>query len=63
MEKVNLGEMGRIGFTCPSRDLQLSTKVCDIFYNNKKKLPQKLLKNIEIELRIIEKKTKKNLVI
>ena len=55
---ANLGEMGRLGLPVPP-GFTISTEVCDIFYNNKKKLTQKIIKNIEEELKKIEKKTKK----
>ena len=55
---ANLGEMGRLGLPVPP-GFTITTDVCYIFYKNKKKLPQKLIKNIEAELKNIEKKTKK----
>ena len=55
---ANLGEMGRLGLPVPP-GFTISTSVCDIFYKNKKKLPNKIIKNIEEELKQIEKKTKK----
>ena len=55
---ANLGEMGRLGLPVPP-GFTISTKVCDIFYKNKKKLPNKIIINIESELKKIEKKTKK----
>ena len=50
--------MGRLGLPVPP-GFTISTNVCDIFYKNKKKLPNKIIKNIEEELKQIEKKTKK----
>ena len=55
---ANLGEMGRLGLPVPP-GFTISTNVCDIFYENKKKLPNKIVKNIELELKKVEKKTKK----
>ncbi|MDC0473102.1 pyruvate, phosphate dikinase [Pelagibacteraceae bacterium] len=55
---TNLGEMGRLGLPVPP-GFTISTEVCDIFYENKKKLPKKITKNIEKELKSIEKNTKK----
>ena len=55
---ANLGEMGRLGLPVPP-GFTISTVVCDIFYKNKKKLSQKLIKDIDKELKKIEKKTKK----
>jgi pyruvate, orthophosphate dikinase len=55
---ANLGEMGRLGLPVPP-GFTITTDVCDIFYKNKKKLPIKIIKNVQKELRNIEKKTKK----
>ncbi len=55
---ANLGEMGRLGLPVPP-GFTISTEVCDIFYKNKKKLPSKIIKDIEKELKNIEKITKK----
>ncbi|MDC0449282.1 pyruvate, phosphate dikinase [Pelagibacteraceae bacterium] len=55
---ANLAEMGRLGMPVPP-GFTISTKVCDIFYRNKKKLPSKVLKNIQQELKSIEKLTGK----
>ena len=55
---ANLGEMGRLGLPVPP-GFTISTDVCDLFYKNKKKLPKSVIKNIEAELKNIEKKTKK----
>ena len=57
---ANLGEMGRLGLPVPP-GFTITTDVCDLFFKNKKKLPKKVIKNIETELKNIEKKTKKNL--
>ena len=54
----NLGEMGRLGLPVPP-GFTISTEVCDIFYKNKKKLPIKIIKEIQKELKNIEKATKK----
>jgi len=58
---ANLAKMGKLGLPVPP-GFTISTEVCDLFYRNKKKLPKKILKNIQLELRGIEKITKKNLV-
>ena len=42
--------MGRLGLPVPP-GFTISTNVCDIFYKNKKKLPNKIKKNIEEELK------------
>ena len=55
---ANLGEMGRLGLPVPP-GFTISTKVCDIFYKNKKKLPKKIIKEIYNELKSIERNTKK----
>ena len=55
---ANLGEMGRLGLPVPP-GFTITTDVCDLFYKNKKKLPKSVVKNIEAELKNIEKKTKK----
>ncbi len=55
---ANLGEMGRLGLPVPP-GFTITTNVCDIFYKNKKRLPKKIIKDIEAELKNIEKKTKK----
>jgi pyruvate,orthophosphate dikinase len=57
---ANLGEMGRLGLPVPP-GFTISTIVCDVFYKNKKKLPQQIIKEIKKELNNIEKKTKKKL--
>ena len=59
---ANLSEMGRLKMPVPS-GFTISTKVCDLFYKNKRKLNSKIIKNIKKELKIIEKESKKNLVI
>ena len=55
---ANLAEMDRLGLSVPS-GFTISTKVCDLFYNNKKKLPPFIIKFVKKELRLIEKATKK----
>ena len=57
---ANLAEMGRLGMPVPP-GFTISTEVCDLFYKNKKKLPSKVLKNIQQELRGVEKITGKKL--
>ena len=46
---ANLAEMGRLGLPVPS-GFTISTKVCDLFYKNKKKLNSKIVKEIIKEL-------------
>ncbi len=55
---ANLSEMGRLKMPVPP-GFTISTKVCDLFYKNKRKLNSKIIKNIKQELKIIEKETKK----
>ena len=50
--------MGRLGLPVPP-GFTITTEVCDIFYQNKKKLPSKVISKIESELKNVEKKTKK----
>jgi pyruvate,orthophosphate dikinase len=55
---ANLSEMGRIGLPVPP-GFTISTKVCDLFYKNKKKLNSKLINEIKKELKTIEKEVGK----
>ena len=55
---ANLSEMGRMGLPVPP-GFTISTKVCDIFYKDKKKLNSKLINEIKKELKIIEKDVSK----
>ena len=51
---ANLSEMGRMGLPVPP-GFTISTKVCDLFYKDKKKLNSNLVSQIKKELKIIEK--------
>ena len=51
---ANLSEMGKMGLPVPP-GFTISTEVCDLFYKNKKKLNSKILKEINKELKNIEK--------
>ena len=51
---ANLSEMGRMGLPVPP-GFTISTKVCEIFYKDKKKLNSKLVSQIKKELKIVEK--------
>ncbi len=51
---ANLSEMGRMGLPVPP-GFTISTKVCEIFYKDKKKLNSKLINQIKKELKVIEK--------
>ena len=55
---ANLAEMDRLGLSVPP-GFTISTKACDLFYNNKKKLPPFIIKSVKKELGLIEKATKK----
>ncbi|MDA9717476.1 pyruvate, phosphate dikinase [Candidatus Pelagibacter sp.] len=55
---ANLAEMGRLGLPVPP-GFTISTEVCHLFYQNKKKLNSKLIKEINKELHLIEKDAKK----
>jgi len=55
---ANLAEMGKLGLPVPP-GFTISTKVCEIFYKNNKKLNQKIINEIKKELKIVEKETKK----
>ena len=55
---TNLAEMGKLGLPVPPGFI-ISTEVCEIFYKNKKKLTSKIIKDIERELKNIEKKSLK----
>ena len=55
---TNLAEMGKLGLPVPPGFI-ISTEVCNLFYKNKKILPEKVLKNILLELKNIEKLTNK----
>mgnify|MGYP003319376963 FL=1 len=51
---ANLSEMGRMGLPVPP-GFTISTKVCELFYEDKKKLNKNLVTQIKKELKIIEK--------
>ena len=55
---ANLAEMDRLGLSVPP-GFTISTKVCDLFYKNKNKLPPFIIKSVKNELGLIEKVTKK----
>ena len=55
---ANLSEMGRMGLPVPP-GFTISTKVCDIFFKNKKKLNSELIRQIKKELKKIEKDVSK----
>ncbi len=55
---ANLSEMGRMGLPVPP-GFTISTKVCEIFYKDKKKLNKNLIYQIKKELKLIEKDVSK----
>ncbi len=55
---ANLSEMGRMGLPVPP-GFTISTKVCELFYKDKKKLSSKLITQIKKELKVIEKDVSK----
>ena len=55
---ANLSEMGRMGLPVPP-GFTISTKVCELFYKNKKKLNHILVYQIKKELKIVEKQVSK----
>ena len=55
---ANLSQMARLGLPVPP-GFTISTKVCDYFYKNNKKIPKKLFQQTKKEMRVIEKISKK----
>ena len=55
---ANLSEMGRIGLPVPP-GFTISTKVCELFYENKKKISPKFITQIKKELKTVEKDVSK----
>ena len=51
---ANLAEMGRIGLPVPA-GFTISTEVCELFYKNKKKLDSNVIRQINSEIKQIEK--------
>jgi len=51
---ANLSEMGRMGLPVPP-GFTISTKVCDLFYKDKKKLNKNIITSIKKELKAVEK--------
>ena len=58
---ANLSEMGRMGLPVPP-GFTISTKVCDLFYKNKKKLNKNIIISIKRELKHVEKEVSKKFV-
>jgi len=55
---ANLAQMAKLGLPVPP-GFTISTKVCDYFYKNNKKIPKKLIQKTKKEINIIEKISKK----
>ena len=55
---ANLSQMAKLGLPVPP-GFTISTKVCDYFYKNNKKIPKKLIQQTKKEVKAIEKITKK----
>ena len=55
---ANLSEMGRMGLPVPP-GFTISTKVCDLFYKDKKKLNKNIISSIKKELKAVEKEVSK----
>ena len=56
---ANLAQMAKLKLPVPP-GFTISTKVCDYFYNNNRKIPKKLVGLVNKEIKLIEKITKKN---
>ena len=57
---ANLAQMAKLGLPVPP-GFTISTKVCDFFYTNNKKIPKKVVQQTKKEIKIIEKITKKKI--
>jgi len=55
---ANLAQMAKLGLPVPP-GFTISTKVCEYFYKNNKKIPKKLIQQSKKEIKIIEKILKK----
>ena len=55
---ANLSEMGRMGLPVPP-GFTISTKVCDLFYKDKKKLNKNIIISIKKDLKHVEKEVSK----
>ncbi len=56
---ANLAQMAKLSLPVPP-GFTISTKVCEYFYSNSKKIPKKVVQQAKKEINIIEKITKKN---
>ena len=55
---ANLAQMAKLGLPVPP-GFTISTKVCEDFYKNNKKLSKKVFQQVKKEIKIIEKISKK----
>ena len=55
---ANLAQMAKLGLPVPP-GFTISTKVCEYFYKNNKKVPKKLINLVKKEIKIIEQVSKK----
>ena len=55
---TNLAQMAKLGLPVPS-GFTITTKVCEDFYKNNKKITKKLFQQVKKEIKIIEKISKK----
>ena len=55
---ANLVQMAKLGLPVPP-GFTISTKVCEDFYKNNKKIPKKIFQQVKKEIKIIEKISKK----
>ena len=55
---ANLAQMAKLGLPVPP-GFTISTKVCEYFYKNNKKIPKQIIQQIKKEINIIEKIAKK----
>ncbi len=55
---ANLAQMAKLGLPVPP-GFTITTKVCEYFYKNNKKIPKKVIQQAKNEIKIIEKITKK----
>jgi len=55
---ANLAQMAKLGLPVPP-GFTISTKVCEYFYKNNKKIPKKVIQEAKREINVIEKISKK----
>ena len=52
--------MAKLGLPVPP-GFTISTKVCEVFYKNNKKIPKKIFLQVKKEIKIVEKISKKKI--